>query len=179
MDTIPRPFGCEAAYWFPVDIDVCDSIETTNSDGDLHGSYDEAGGGNLVLHVRSGDIFVNPVHNEYGQVSGAGRWGMGLSETRRVVVEVFPFFRILVTTLHNGHDMMVNCHSRSSPCPLDHRRVTGASRFIASISSNKWHGPATHQTCQGRCLCNSTTVQVAPTGRLEFVCRKMVKVQPV
>ncbi len=67
----PRIFGCEAAYWFPMDINVCDSIETPKSDGG-------AGAGNLVIHVRSGDAFVSPVHHGYGQVSGAWRRGMGL-----------------------------------------------------------------------------------------------------
>ncbi|CAN0089910.1 unnamed protein product [Scytosiphon promiscuus] len=95
VDGLPRQVGCEAAHIFPVGMDVCESNEvghTSHSSGDgniggeprmeleidQHDGYDEQGwnpdsdtsiegGGSLAIHVRSGDIFVQPVHHDYGQ----------------------------------------------------------------------------------------------------------------
>ena len=135
IKTVPPVTGCEAAYLFPADIDVClsdkkrqdrqlvatergDAASDVRLEGDAydrHGkkggedaaslragrvvtrtgnlksgvghkmdergdepmvetevegraSNEEDGTGSLVMHVRSGDIFVDPVHPSYGQV---------------------------------------------------------------------------------------------------------------
>ena len=90
---VPRLLGCESAYYFPKDLDVCEGPD--GGDGGLDGETDdggleeekkeEAGGakgglegvekqqpkgaGNLVVHIRSGDIFSTSVLSYYGQVS--------------------------------------------------------------------------------------------------------------
>lgn len=90
VETVPRLTGCEAAYFFPMGVDVCLSDGTANGDV-VHeqrgngasgrsgsgvkknpvGSEEEEGrpANTLVIHVRSGDIFVDPVVPGYGQVS--------------------------------------------------------------------------------------------------------------
>jgi len=83
MSSAPRIVGCEAAYWFPMDVDVCGSNETPSNDGAAPTSsteggessvdvsqekFEEGGDGNLVIHVRSGDIFKSSIHESYGQV---------------------------------------------------------------------------------------------------------------
>ncbi|CAM9641409.1 unnamed protein product [Scytosiphon promiscuus] len=91
ITSLPRQIGCEAAHYFPVGVDVCESDETDRNgeSGKIGGeprikleSHQEEGyaqewkeeraaraveGGTLALHVRSGDIFVQPVHHSYGQ----------------------------------------------------------------------------------------------------------------
>ncbi|CAM9796401.1 unnamed protein product [Ectocarpus fasciculatus] len=81
---------CEAMYYFPTDVDICSSSYNHNND-DVDGIGDggitveavsrseeeeaiEGGNGNgknapanLVIHVRSGDIFADPVHPAHGQ----------------------------------------------------------------------------------------------------------------
>ncbi|CAM9267666.1 unnamed protein product [Ectocarpus sp. 12 AP-2014] len=65
MAKAPRLLGCEAAYYFPQDIAVCPrkkkpflALGDRNPPG---------GAGNLVLHVRSGDIFFDRVVPYKGQ----------------------------------------------------------------------------------------------------------------
>ena len=86
IKSAPRLVGCEAAYFFPMDTDVCLSNQTSAGDtevlekqpfneshavgAELEG--EEAAAGNLVIHIRSGDIFVNPF-KKYGQVGGTAR----------------------------------------------------------------------------------------------------------
>lgn len=68
----PRLLGCEAAYFFPKDVDVCLSnpAEGGPNLGRLTQEQRVEGGGagNLLLHVRSGDVFEHP-SRFYGQVS--------------------------------------------------------------------------------------------------------------
>lgn len=73
----PRLLGCEAAYYFPKDIDLCHEAaapagghEASTSGEDQEPGQHEGGqsGGNLVVHVRSGDIFDDAVLKSYGQV---------------------------------------------------------------------------------------------------------------
>lgn len=95
---VPRLLACEAAYYFPSNVDVCSGREhagngdtteqiETNKKWGLVPGLDLAGGGkgegkdeykggeverragNLVLHVRSGDIFDDAVLSYYGQAS--------------------------------------------------------------------------------------------------------------
>lgn len=86
ISAVPRLTGCEAAYLFPMGVDVCLSDKTegvtvrmgaqrnnvTSGRMELEeergGGGEEGAAGNLVVHVRSGDIFVNPTHPAYGQV---------------------------------------------------------------------------------------------------------------
>lgn len=56
----PRLLGCESAYYFPTDEDVCPDKEAAKREG---------GAGTLVLHVRSGDIFGDAILWYYGQVN--------------------------------------------------------------------------------------------------------------
>ncbi|CAM9822671.1 unnamed protein product [Ectocarpus fasciculatus] len=90
VETLPRLTGCEAAYFFPMNVDVCLSDRTAVGDAAVHeqqrgngasgrsgsrGKKDPAGreeeegeaAGTLVIHVRSGDVFVDPVIPGYGQ----------------------------------------------------------------------------------------------------------------
>ena len=68
----PRLLGCESAYYFPANFDVCLSKESKGGGVEAKGGdYYERhgkGAGTLVLHVRSGDIFDNDVLRDYGQV---------------------------------------------------------------------------------------------------------------
>ncbi|CAN0041429.1 unnamed protein product [Laminaria digitata] len=102
MAKVPRLVGCEAAYYFPQDIDVCHPPEEGKGDrnestgGELEDGEGErgrgaavgggavdglqekegrsrtSGAGNLVMHIRSGDIFETSTLTGYGQVRGAG-----------------------------------------------------------------------------------------------------------
>lgn len=83
---VPRLLGCEAAYYFPKDLDFChmpeereglgDESAGGESDQEEAGAVDRSqeqdgtrgGAGNLVIHIRSGDIFSNEVLADYGQV---------------------------------------------------------------------------------------------------------------
>lgn len=60
IKNVPRMLGCESAYFFPKGVDVC-SASTP-------GWREKSGDGNLVIHIRSGDIFKDAVLNYYGQV---------------------------------------------------------------------------------------------------------------
>lgn len=97
IENTPRQIGCEAAHFFPVDVDVCQSNKPSHSgeieqnDGEprieletnqeqqryelqersRHREERTEEGGTLALHIRSGDIFVQPVHHGYGQASGS------------------------------------------------------------------------------------------------------------
>lgn len=62
----PPVTGCEAAYLFPTDIDLC--LSDTTTEGHALVENEEGVAGNLVIHIRSGDIFVDPVLFSYGQV---------------------------------------------------------------------------------------------------------------
>lgn len=55
---VPRMPGCEAAYFFAKDVDVCDTAP----------EKDTSRAGNLVINVRSGDIFKDAVLSYRGQV---------------------------------------------------------------------------------------------------------------
>lgn len=85
VGTVPRLVGCEAAYYFPADMDVCAPFNAHGGGGDnstqedseselgrATGSSDVGAegnrGGHLVLHVRSGDIFGTSAPSGYGQV---------------------------------------------------------------------------------------------------------------
>eukprot|EP00752_Nemacystus_decipiens_P002002 g1923.t1 len=86
----PRLIGCEGAYFFPADVNVCnsnrpdyDGVQTpitdhpsleVNGTGQLRAENERvtAKDGNLVIHVRSGDIFSDDhlypyVSEHYGQ----------------------------------------------------------------------------------------------------------------
>ncbi|CAM9534007.1 unnamed protein product [Ectocarpus sp. 13 AM-2016] len=88
VETVPRLTGCEAAYFFPMGVDVClsDGAATGNvvHEQGGNGASGQSGSGvrknpvgseeeegrsanTLVMHVRSGDIFVDPVVSGYGQ----------------------------------------------------------------------------------------------------------------
>ena len=90
---VPRLLACESAYYFPKDHNVCDvpdgggggrddavegrGLDEEEEDGEagakdgLAGKEEQPkGAGNLVIHIRSGDIFDNDVLSYYGQVSG-------------------------------------------------------------------------------------------------------------
>lgn len=54
---VPHMPGCESAYFFAKNIDVCAPTKT-----------DTIRAGNLVINVRSGDIFQDAVLGYYGQV---------------------------------------------------------------------------------------------------------------
>eukprot|EP00903_Cladosiphon_okamuranus_P010925 g10319.t1 len=78
IKSVPRLVGCEAAYFFPMDIDICQSEQTSASNASLeeHPNNESSATGmefegeeapeNLVIHIRSGDIFTKP-HPKYGQ----------------------------------------------------------------------------------------------------------------
>lgn len=84
---VPRLLGCEAAYYFPKGLDLCQAPkegrgerdESTGGEFDLEqigavdGSQEEGGtkkgAGTLAIHIRSGDIFYDDVLADYGQVS--------------------------------------------------------------------------------------------------------------
>lgn len=68
MHTVPPVTGCEAAYLFPTAMDLC--LSDTTTEGHALVENEEGVAGNLVMHIRSGDIFVDPVHHGYGQVKG-------------------------------------------------------------------------------------------------------------
>lgn len=60
-----RVLECEAAYYFPTDVDICDNPYSARENV---GAADNAG--HLVVHVRSGDIFTyREASGRYGQVS--------------------------------------------------------------------------------------------------------------
>lgn len=66
MAKAPRLLDCEAAYYFPQDIAVCPRKKKPFL---ALGDRNRPGGaGNLVLHVRSGDIFFDRVVPYKGQV---------------------------------------------------------------------------------------------------------------
>ena len=91
MAKVPRLLGCEAAYYFPQDVDICpapkeEAIEVGRDRNESRGGgLEEAGteaaagvvgvqeenegrhkgAGNLVIHIRSGDIFQYSA-NSYG-----------------------------------------------------------------------------------------------------------------
>eukprot|EP00903_Cladosiphon_okamuranus_P021969 g20199.t1 len=79
IKSVPRLIGCEAAYFFPMDIDVCQSGQTIagNRSREEQSSNEaraigvdfegEEAAGNLVIHIRSGDIFTSHPHPKYGQ----------------------------------------------------------------------------------------------------------------
>lgn len=94
---VPRLLGCESAYYFPKDLDVCEGLggggggrggatedngfeeekegEAGGVEGGLAGGQKQQhkGAGNLVIHIRSGDIFSTNVLSYYGQVSSRVR----------------------------------------------------------------------------------------------------------
>ncbi|CAN0318458.1 unnamed protein product [Ascophyllum nodosum] len=61
-----RQVNCEAAYFFPAEIDVCDShVDEEHAEADVSASTDPK---SLVIHVRSGDIFRSKrASGVYGQ----------------------------------------------------------------------------------------------------------------
>ncbi|CAN0323051.1 unnamed protein product [Pylaiella littoralis] len=77
----PRLLGCEAAYYFPMDVELCPSaaasssklVEATPSneqEGQVEltwGGREGGGEGTLVIHVRSGDAFGEHPLSSYGQ----------------------------------------------------------------------------------------------------------------
>ena len=68
-----RQLECEAAYYFPVEMDVCDS----HVDEEHAEASESAPNGpkNLVIHVRSGDTFrLRHASGIFGQVSRSMRW---------------------------------------------------------------------------------------------------------
>lgn len=77
----PRLTGCEAAHFFPVDINICSSNGPGYDDEERGinpvpsfkvsetGQRPAENEGNLVIHVRSGDIFTGYAPRNYGQVS--------------------------------------------------------------------------------------------------------------
>lgn len=80
VDNAPQMVGCEAAYYFPTDVDVCAPIlgvaggqqpkrrgktAEIKEEGSQHRMH---GAGNLVVHVRSGDIFREGVNPNHAQV---------------------------------------------------------------------------------------------------------------
>ncbi|CAN0033849.1 unnamed protein product, partial [Ectocarpus sp. 6 AP-2014] len=91
MNVSSHRVECEAMYYFPTDVDICSSSHNHNSDDDVDRDGDggtvevssrseeeeeeveDANGigkyapAKLVIHVRSGDIFVDPVHPAHGQ----------------------------------------------------------------------------------------------------------------
>lgn len=64
-----RVLECEAAYYFPTDVDICDNPYSARENVGVNlGTADNAG--HLVVHVRSGDIFTyREASGRYGQVS--------------------------------------------------------------------------------------------------------------
>lgn len=66
VENLPPLIGCEAAYLFPTDIEICPTEGRTG--GEERGREDEKVAGNLVIHVRSGDIFAGTKAKGYGQV---------------------------------------------------------------------------------------------------------------
>lgn len=64
---LPRLVGCEAAYLFPTNRDVCQQASQQNGSG-REVDQGKEGAGALVLHVRSGDIFGKHPRSNYGQV---------------------------------------------------------------------------------------------------------------
>lgn len=84
ITTAPRLLGCEASYLFPLDLDVCGApsqVEREEEERDEQEEENEEisrvpagvgvgrGAGNLVVHVRSGDIFDNSGKDYSGQAS--------------------------------------------------------------------------------------------------------------
>ena len=67
-----RLLQCEAAYYFPVSLDVCGPPDSSSGRLDTPSSVSESNietAGNLVIHVRSGDVFrYGNAHGTYGQV---------------------------------------------------------------------------------------------------------------
>ena len=111
MNAVPRISGCEAAYWLPMDVDICGSLETPGHDesasstmqghemASLEDSQEgrkEAGDGNLVVHVRSGDIFKSEIHRSYGQVREIGAEGSGLFSTACTLLKMSWSCKIVV-----------------------------------------------------------------------------------
>lgn len=96
VDNLPQLGGCEAAYYFPTDLDVCaptigeeeqlDADEgkgtkiteggaEPNAEIEGEGSQQRVpGAGNLVVHVRSGDIFREGAASYHVQVTCSIDW---------------------------------------------------------------------------------------------------------
>lgn len=80
VEALPPLIGCEAAYLFPTDVDICLSKSGDDDDGehDLEGGVEDGttdgqeSAGNLVMHVRSGDIF-------FAAYAHKGQVGTGVS----------------------------------------------------------------------------------------------------
>ena len=63
-----RVLECEAAYYFPTNVDICENAYPAQESDGANSSVAEAG--HLVIHVRSGDIFRSRIaYGTYGQVS--------------------------------------------------------------------------------------------------------------
>lgn len=71
---VPRTPGCTAAYFFPKDVDLCAALKKDNSHA-----------GNLVINVRSGDIFTDAVLSYYGQVC------ILYTDRKNVICEIFAW----------------------------------------------------------------------------------------
>lgn len=74
-----RLLECEASYYFPKSLDVCGSSDSASGDVVTPASVSESHvgtAGNLVMHVRSGDVFrFGKAHGSYGQViSNPNKW---------------------------------------------------------------------------------------------------------
>lgn len=64
-----RVLECEAAYYFPTDVDICDNPYSARENFGMNMSAADKAG-HLVVHVRSGDIFtLREARGRYGQVS--------------------------------------------------------------------------------------------------------------
>lgn len=165
VKTVPPVTGCEAAYLFPADIDVClsdkkrqdrqlvatergDAASDVRLEGDAEDRNGKKGGedaaslragrvvtrtghlksgvghemdergdepmvetevegrasneedvtGSLVMHVRSGDIFVDPVHPSYGQVRTCV-WYCSVSQIRLLLRGFSCYFHHIVLSL--------------------------------------------------------------------------------
>lgn len=69
-----RLLECEATYYFPKALDVCGSSDSDSgrlaTPASVSASSNGETAGNLVMHVRSGDVFrMGKAYGSYGQVS--------------------------------------------------------------------------------------------------------------
>ena len=64
-----RQLECEAAYYFPVEMDVCDShVDKEQAEASDSAPTDPK---NLAIYIRSGDTFrLKHASGIFGQVSG-------------------------------------------------------------------------------------------------------------
>ena len=68
-----RVLECEAEYYFPTNVDICESAYPAQESDGANSSVAEAG--HLVIHIRSGDIFKRrAAYGIYGQVSTRMGW---------------------------------------------------------------------------------------------------------